>query len=172
MRRLWQKGTNACGPLHNFLPWKKKKKNVNSWIREVVNSETCEFVILRTREEVMTKSNQCLWPTEKEKKMWIREFVNLWIRNFENSWGGYDKNEPIILTNWKNCINFTKVYNVMCGSPNSTTNSKWYKFLTILEFFKQLMEKYWGFGAIKKVIKHIGNIISNHTYRESKRQCT
>ena len=53
MRWLWQKGTNDCGPLHNFLPWKREKKHVNSWIREVVNSETCEFVTLRTRVSCM-----------------------------------------------------------------------------------------------------------------------
>ena len=41
---------------------------------------------------------------------WNCEFVKLWIREVENLCGGYDKKKPIILANWKNCMNFTKVY--------------------------------------------------------------
>ena len=144
---------------------------MNSWIREVLNSETCEFVILRTRAEVMKKRNQLFLlahsitfdPWKREKR--IREFGNLWIRNFENSWGGYDKKEPIILANWKNCINFTKMYCAMCGSPNSTTSSTWYKFLTLIEFFKQLMVKSLGFEAIKGNPTHKFNFFHSYISR-------
>ena len=117
MRWLWQKGTNDCGPLHNFLPWKREKKRmwicefVKLWIRESVNSWNCEFMKLWIHEIVNSWNCEYvkLWIHEIVNS-WNCEFVKLWIREVENSCGGYDKKKPIILANWKNCMNFTKVY--------------------------------------------------------------